>query len=253
MAQCCYIGRGKVYIQKHGTGCPTTLVPWTTPVIEVGNTESLNFEVSENVIEKKDYTSTAGGVDCSYSEIESVDLTMDTSCFKAQNLALALFGAQSVVAASVVTGEIYTVNSTSDFIAFAKKYDPAVAPVITDNPNTVTYVAGTDYTLTPNGIKIIPGGAIVAAQDIIVNYTSLEYINIEAVVQSSDYYKVIFDGVNAVDNQPLYLEVYKVKFNPSSLSFIADEFATVNLEGKVLKWECKTPSNTISAYAKIRI
>lgn len=253
MATCCYVGRGKVYLQKHGTGCPTSLVPWTTPKVEVGNTESLTFEISENVIEKKDYTSAAGGVECSFSEVESVTLNMDTSCFKAGNLALALFGSTASVAGGAVTDELHFVQSTDDLVVFDKKYDKDAAVVVTSNPAGTTYVLGTDYILTPNGIKLLSTGTITAGSDLLIDYTSLPYIDIQAVTSPSDFYKVIFDGVNANDGSPLYLEIYKVKFTPSSLDFISDEFATVELEANVTKWDCVNATTTVSAYAKVRI
>lgn len=249
---CCYVGRGTVYLQKHDTGCPTTLVPWTTPLIEVGNTENLALEVNQNELEVKNYMNAAGGLDCTFTEIESVDLTIDTKCFKASNLSLALFGYEGTSTAGAVVNELHQANSTTDFIPFNKKYDPTAAVVVTGTGGTPTYVAGTDYVLTPNGIKLIAGGAITAGTDLEIDYTALASTVIQGIIKPTDYYTVVFDGVNAVDNQPLYMKIYKVRFNPTSLTFIGDDIQTVSLDGKVLAWECITSSNTISNYMIVR-
>ena len=251
--QCCYIGRGQVYLQKHEDSCPTEAAPWDTALLPIGNSSSLELTINENIIEQKSYTSVVGGTECSFSEIESIDLNVTNSCFKIRNLVLALFGNSQDVVSAAVTEEVHRVNAECELIPFKNQYDKTVAPVITDGGMT-TYVAGVDYILKNNGIEILEGTTMTLGEDIEVNYTIAAHSQIEIATIGQDFYRLVFDGVNAADNKPMYFELYKLKFNPvTGLTLISDEFADLPLSAKVLKWPCVAETNSTSQYGIFRL
>ncbi len=243
MAQksCCYVGRGKVLIQKHEASCPTTAAPWGTALTEVGNTESMAVTVDENTVDVKDFTTSSGGIECSFTDIEGIELAMEIRCISPRNLAIAFGGSESDVSSSAIVDETHRVNDDCEVIIFKELYDTSIAPVVTDVGGATTYVAGTDYDLTPNGLQVNAAGSIATAADIEIDYTSKAHVDIEGLVSSQDFYRVVLDGVNAHDGLPMRMELHKVRFKPAGgFDFIGEDFSTLSLTGEVLKWDCIT-------------
>ncbi len=77
---------------------------------------------------------------------------------------------------------------------------------------------------------------------------------IQALVNSGDEYHFLFDGLNeAQSGKKVVLDIFKVKFTPaSSLSFIGDDFGSLELKGIALADVTKTGQGT-SSYFKVEM
>jgi hypothetical protein len=227
---CCSLFRGKVYLQKEGTG---------NPLLEVGNVTS--FEVTHDLTEitQENYQS-LGGDNCQLEYVSSVNLNATLGCLKVRNLALALQGQGSYenIAADSVTGEQHTVNAEGELIDFNRVPDRTGTIVVTDEATGLTtYVAGTDYQVVGSGIVILEGTTIPLGSDILVDYDYGANSLITALTSGQGTYKVVFDGVNFGEDgqRPVVFKAFRVRFSPTeTLSLIGDEFATLEVTGEIL-------------------
>lgn len=96
-----YIGSGKVYLRDRSLATQVGL-------IEVGNCSQLNFAVTEDVKELKDFTQPGGGTQNEVRRISAVECQITMHDISAANLARALYGAASSVASAGVTDEAHT-------------------------------------------------------------------------------------------------------------------------------------------------
>jgi hypothetical protein len=97
-----YIGVGKIYMRdRNGSG---GLVP-------IGNVSALNFAVAEEQKELMDYTNAGGGTRNEVRRITGVEAKITLHDLSPDNLALALYGDSSIVAAGSVTGESVSVSA----------------------------------------------------------------------------------------------------------------------------------------------
>lgn len=123
MADYSYIGSGKVYLRDRSASPQVGL-------LEVGNCSALNFAVTEDVKELKDFTQPGGGTYNEVRRISAVEASMTMHDLSAANLARALYGAASAIASSAVTNEAVTVYPSA-FSAFAN------LPLTTPTPTVV--------------------------------------------------------------------------------------------------------------------
>jgi hypothetical protein len=96
MADYSYIGSGKVYMRVAGA---------SAGLVEVGNCSNLNFSISEEAKELKDYTQGGGGLYNSVRRISGVEVAMTLHDLNDDNLAVATFGTSSAIAAGSVSNE----------------------------------------------------------------------------------------------------------------------------------------------------
>jgi hypothetical protein len=227
---CCFIGRGKIYVKPYlATGTETNSFEF------IGNASSFEFVPNVNELTVKNYTTTAGGTECSFEEIESVDVNMTVTCANVANLARAFLGTQATVATSAITNEAHFVEGVGAFIPL--KNMPAAAPaiVVTDVAGTTTYLAGTDYILDGSVLCIPTGSTITAASTIHVDYTKKAQDVVEILTKTSGELEVLFDGINAASGASYRVNLFKVKFGPADgFSFIGDDIVTFTLSGTAL-------------------
>lgn len=224
---CCGLYRGSLYLQEKGVE--------NAPLLPVGNAEfTITTELTE--IEQPNYQS-LGGTNCSVSYMEAMNLEMVLHCINTSNLAKAFLGTASKLTPEAVTDEEHVVNAEHELIPFKHVPDKAVAIVVTSEDGLTTYVDGTDYKKTNAGI-IILGGSIPLQSTIKVNYTYGANFRLDAATTSQKEYYAVFDGVNVGEGKetPVVMKFHKVKFAPTdSFAVITTEFASLNLNGKVLK------------------
>lgn len=243
---CCSLFRGKVYLQREGSG---------NPLLEVGNVTS--FEVSHDLteVEQENYQ-TLGGRACYLQYINSVNLSATLGCLKARNIALALQGQGEYenIAAGSVVDELHTVTAECELIDFNRVPDKSVTIVVTDDTGTTTYVEGTDYIVRGSGIEIAEGTTIPLASDILVSYDYGANSLITALTSGQGTYKLVFDGVNQGEDgqRPVVFKAFRVRFSPTeTLSLIGDEFATLEVTGEVLIDSSRTSDAAQSQYYEV--
>jgi hypothetical protein len=219
-----YIGIGQVYLSTSGG-----------PLLSVGNASSMSFSFDEEKKNQKDYTSPGGGNANSVSRIDNFTGSLTMHDYTAANLALALRGAVTEIAAAAVSDEAHASHGIGgELIPFDFHYDPLIAPVVTLT-NATACTADTDYELTPNGILTIEGGNI-DDQGIMVGYTKAVSEQMEALVESGQEFRLEFDGQNeAQDGKATRVELHRVKFSPAQgLQFLGGEYGEIPIEFEVL-------------------
>lgn len=235
-----YIGTGKVYLG---------VVGGTTGLLEVGNCTALSFAVNEETKEIKDYTKPGGGTYNEVRRISSVEVSMTLADLSPENLARALFGTTAAVTAGAVTDEAHVAHLGA-FVPLDNIPDSTVAYIVTDEAGATTYTAGTDYEERPGGLFILTGGTITDGQTIHVDYTKAAADVVQALTHSAQEYELFFAGLNeARSGKQATIRVYRATLGAArNLGLIGDEFASLEVSGKVLA-DTSKPAGT-SQYFK---
>lgn len=237
-----YIGSGKIYLREFGAAAP---------LVEIGNCSKLDFAVSEDVKELKDYTQPGGGTMNEVRRISAVEVSLTAHDLSPENLARALYGASAALTAGTVSDESHTAY-LGGLIRLAK---PASAVALVTNAGaTVTYVAGTDYELRAGGLFIPATSGIADASIILVDYTALAADLVQALVSSGKEYELAFSGLNeARSGKAADVDAHRVRLGAlANLSLIGDEFAGMEIKGKLLKDTSKTGVG-VSQYFTVRM
>lgn len=250
MADYSYLGSGKIYAKIAGAAAP---------LIELGNCSALNFAVNENTIELKDFTKPGGGTYNEVRRIDSVEMSITAHDLNADNLKKALFGSSSTVAAGSVASEAITIYKPG-LIKVAKPIDVSETVTITrnyldenDDPQTDTYTGGVDFEVRPSGIFVPADSDMLNGWAVTIAYTSLGYDSVQALTQSAQEYQMLFEGLNeARSGKPVTVEAFRVKLGAAqNLSLIGEEFAALEMSGKILQDATKTGG--LSQYFEVKI
>lgn len=239
MADESYIGVGKITLNG----------------IEVGNCSALELSITEDKKDQKDYQTPGGGLANSVTRISSVGISMTVLEFKAENLALALFGSTSAVAAGAIANETQAAPAVLDadtLILLDNVVDTTVAPAVTDGAAT-TYVEGDDYIVSAAGITVLAAGSIPAGGTLDVSYTRKAVDVIQSLVNSAAEYKLVFDGLNeAQSGAPVVVIIHRAKFGPTQgLPLIGDDFSSMEFTGDALK-DASITGAGLSKYVEVR-
>lgn len=303
-----YIGVGKVHMRVAGSAAALAFV---------GNVSSLGFSVEEDTKDLKDYTKGGGG---SYNEVRrvsSVTCKLTMHDISPDNLARAVFGDASNVAAGSVTNEAidavyagglavtdymidtdsavtvkhsqYAASARANSTAYAlgDYYLPAVAngyvykcstagtsagspPSFSTTmgatfaDGTATFrVVGITAALTEDTHFVASGGGITPdatspniydGEPVVVSYTKKASDAVEALLNSAQEYELFFDGVNdARSGKSTTVHAFRVKLGAAKdLALIGEDYAALELEGKVLKDTTKN-GTSVSQYFKAQI
>lgn len=247
LEKCCLIGRGKIYMRPVAD-------PQVNGLLPVGNVEAINISVDENEISVQDFTTAGSSKDCSYKSIQSVKMACTMRCYTKDNLIKATYGNSNPVSTATITGEVHTVLALGSFIPFNKLPNPAVAVLVKDVTDATTYVEGTDYIIGNGGIFVTTGGDISASDVLHISYGAAASDEVQFLTNGGLEYEVVLDGVNAANNLPFFVQWYRVKFSTAKqLDFISSEFASIELDGEVLKSQTILGDSSISSYGIMRI
>ncbi|MCC5809859.1 MAG: hypothetical protein JJU06_05750 [Ectothiorhodospiraceae bacterium] len=224
---------------------------------DVGQTSEATITIEENTIELPDSRNPGGGIADSVSRITSVQMELALRDLRPENLALALRGLVRNITAGTVTGEEHSVTAADRLIPL-ENIEPEDVEV-TDGDST-TYEEGTDYRVDASGIYLLEGGAFDAATEedpmpIEVDYEHGAQRVVEALVEAGLEFEVHFSGVNeARGGAPMVLDVYRFRPSPTeSFGLIsADDFATLQLTGRVLADPSKGVPGQRSSYMRTR-
>lgn len=241
MADFSYLGSGRIYLREIGA---------SAGLIEVGNCSALSFAITEDVKELKDYTQPGGGTANEVRRIQSVEASFTMHDLSGPNLARALYGALTTIATAAVVDESHVVQAQGDFIptTFMPSSIGAVKVL------AATMVENVDYEKRPSGIRIIPGGGIDPADAVLISYTKSDHDVVNALVTSGKEYEMFFDGLNeARSGKRTSVNAFRVKIGAAqSLSLIGDDYAGLEVTGKLLKDTTKVGAG-ISQYFKAAI
>lgn len=235
------LNAGQVYMREAGA---------EAALIAVGNVSVLALEITEDEKTLQDFTRPGGGQWAAVSRVTGVNASMTLHDLDPVNLARAVYGGTSAVTGSTVTNEAHTAYQ-GGLIRLAHPNPTAVT--VTSSPVGTTYVANTDYEVRPEGIMILEGG-IADATDILINYTYGAYDVVQALTEGSKTFEFSFGGLNeANSNSPVILDIFRLQVSAAAnLSLIGDDFAALEVTGKVLLDSTKTGTG-VSRYFKVQM
>jgi hypothetical protein len=243
MSDYSYLGSGKVYLREIGG---------STGLLAVGNCSALNFNVTEETKELKDYTQAGGGTYNEVKRISAVECSMTLHELSPENLARALYGSSTAVVSATVTDEAHAdvvigALVPTDFLASA---------ITTVKRGATTLTAGSDYDVVGAGIIPKSGGpnTVVTGDDLLITYTKANADVVQALTSSGKEYELMFDGMNEARSGKLTrVNAYRVKVGAlASLGLIGDEYAAMEMTGKLLK-DTSITTNGLSQYFKAEI
>lgn len=205
--------------------------------VPLGLVTSANLTIETTEIEALDSSGGLNELFASVTTQRTATMTFTLSELSFAKIAQHLFGSYSVIAEESVVSEPHTVIALNSYIFFKKIIKDQAAVVVTDDTDTITYVAGVDYDVETTGIKILEGGSISVDDVIHVSYTAEEHEKIEGFTKTSNKKNVIFQGISISDDKFWEFEGFKLSFKPmSALPFIAvDEFGTYELTATLEK------------------
>jgi hypothetical protein len=230
-----FLGAGDVYMNPIVDGVPQG---W------VGPYEATKFEIKPNVELREQISkgkNTYGQVIESVALQQPADLTVDFAEVNKETMRTALLGTAKT--ASQAAGNVSNEALTAKLGVWVPTSKFAISNVVVTNAaGTTTYVEGEDYIVNEDlgWVKALEGGDITADQPLQVDfsYAAKTADDIEGATQADVRVKFKFDGKNQVDGLPVQVDVYEaVIAADSAFDFLADEFNTVSLPGRM-----KTPT-----------
>lgn len=235
-----YLGVGKIHGRIAGT---------TDPMLYLGMANKLEYSVKANKQKIQDSSKPGGGVYASVSRIESVTASMNFMDLNTGNIARALFGTASAVAAGVMPEK--TVIAHKGALIPLDHIDSTLV-VLTNSAGTTTYDEDVDYEVQPGGVYIIPAGAITDAQSIKLSCSHGAFDKIEGITTSAPVLELRFVGENeASGGRPFIFDAYKMQLDPAkALALLSDKFAELPVEAELLADPTKTGAG-LSKYLKI--
>lgn len=235
------IFKGTPYMAPYGTAALASL----------GNTAKISHNAEVEEKELPDYENPGGGIADSVTRLKSAKVTLELKKVSAKNLALAFGGDLTAITAGAVTAEEHEATLGA-LIPLNKPQDMSAILTVKDSTDTDTYVEGEDYTRVRAGVILLESGDIADEELIKIAYTALAGNTIEGLINLTDEYHLLVDGINERDNKPVLADYYRVKFGPAkNVEWIGDDFVSLTLEGTVLKDETKTGTG-VSQYFSVR-
>lgn len=180
---------------------------------DTGNTDQLDYTVSETVVDLPDARDPAGGIDASMRRVNSASGSIKLRHISEEALVLALWGKSTAVAATALTGEAHKLR-LNRFVPSNHLMDMTKSIVV--KKGATTLVAPGDYTVEENGGGIIfveapSTSSLVEGDAITYDYTPLLQYDIDALVQSSPLASIMATGENAVNGKTCSDKLWKVR------------------------------------------
>lgn len=214
-------GRGAIKIADFSSGATFGARTFR----DIGNADLFTFSFSEEKKEQLDYQDPAGGTAASVTKISSVNGNIQMLDFKAENLALALWGTTAAANATAIVAEALGDIIPGRFIPTARIINTAVAPVVKKG---ATVILAADYVVSAGGITIaaaITTGTVISGDDITIDYTPLAGTTIQGLMTSAPNVSILFEGINIVTSKPSIRRIHKAKLGVASgVDFIGEDF-----------------------------
>lgn len=233
-----FIGAGDLYISRQIAGVYEDFR---------GPFECTKFEIKPNVNVLEQTSkgrSTYGQVIETVAIPQPSDLTVALAEVNRESLALALLGTTAALSQSSGTINNEAITARHDrWVPLSKAAFAQAGFVVTNSAGTTTYVEGVDYLVNRQlgWIKALPSpGAITDGQALLVDgaYNAITGTEIKGSTEAQVRAKFKLDGKNFADDLPVIVTVHEaVIAADSAFDFLADDFNTVSLPGRM-----KTPS-----------
>lgn len=217
------LNAGQVYARAYGSA---------TPMQSIGGVAELVLNVEEDTKKQQDLSRAGGGTRAQVKRIKSVNMKAKLQDLNAVNLARAVFGLHSEIAAATVVGEAVKAYE-GGLIRLAH-----IAPtsVVVKKATVVVTMAG-NYEVRPEGLYIIEGAPGIAdGDDLTVDYAYGGYDLIEAITTAAPILEMSYAGLNeAMEGASSTVDIFRVQTGATkALGLIDTDFATLDIEGEVL-------------------
>ena len=228
-----FLGKGQVYLDRNKQG----------KYLPVGN--AIKFAIDESDAEIKErisrQTDTYGQALDRVAIPKPAKISIEMDDFNANNLAAALRGN---VEEGAGTGNVTDEEVTASIGNYVKLAHSGLSSVVVkDSGETTTYVEGTDYEVNTNVglLKALESGDITDGETLKVSY---DYDEAGMKILGSQNAEIkgalILDGINQVNGKPCRVYVHEARLKTTKeVDFLADDFATLALEGTLLTPEGK--------------
>lgn len=221
-----YLGSGKLFVREYGAAAP---------FVEVGNVSALTFSPQTNTITLADHTQPGGGERNRVDRLTGVEVAYTFHDFAPQNFARALRGNVKTDVAGNVADEP-AVAYRGGFIPLAR-----IANAITSvKAGNADLQAGEDYIFQDGGLFIPVDSkapeVVDGAPNITVTYTSPATATVQALVNASKQYEMLFHGLNeAQSGKPVRVRAHKVSGGVmAQLSLIGEEYGAGEVSGALM-------------------
>jgi len=154
---------------------------------------------------------------------------------KADNLALALYGSKVPVTAGTVTAE--TLPTAADGGLIELDHSIVSDLVITDSASTAeTLIEGEHYAIENAAgglVKLLDTTGLTAPFNAAYSYAAADRTSLFTTTPPERFLKMV--GVNTLNNAPVVVDLYRVRFDPASeLALHNEEFGSFELSGSLL-------------------
>jgi hypothetical protein len=239
--------QGKVYLGARLSGGKPGALRW------VGDAPKCDVALATDSESRKESYSGNRLTSAYLQKGTDVTISLTLNWANADNLVLGLYGTALEVTAGSVTDEALPSGLVAgDFVTL--DHGGVSALVITDSAGTpATLVADTDYRLdSANGgtVEILNVGTYVQPFKAAYSHTASADVTMFTSAPPERY--LMLDGVNTVDNSPVRLRLYRVRFNPlSTLPLINESFGQIELTGAVMYDSEAAADDTLGGFGKI--
>lgn len=234
-----FIGAGDLYVSRYDPATASFL-PFVGPI------ETTKFEIVPKTELKEQVSkgrNTYGQVIESVALAQPFEFTADFAEVTGATLVNAFLGTETPIAQAAGVMTEKTVTAREDgWVEIGALNISAVGLLVQDSTKTTTYVLGTDYEINRRlgTIKALSSGSIADAAVLKINgnLLALDGTQIAGGTEAQIRAKFKFDGKNMVDGKAVIVDVHEVVIAAdSAFDFLADDFNTVSLPGKL-----KTPA-----------
>ncbi len=204
----------------------------------VGNVSALSITIETTEFEHTESCSGSRGIDLTIVQEINVSLAVTMESIVRANLALALFGSSSEIAAGSVVDEIIAVESLDLWYPLANIQASSI--VVTGPAGTPVFVEGTDFLCNNAAGSIFPlsTGSIPAMANLEVDYSFAVQDDVQAITSSTGAQRnARFEGLNTAEdpNTPVVVEFFKAQVQPlAELALINEEISQMEVEFNVL-------------------
>lgn len=209
-----------------------------TALQSIGGLEEMTIDIDEDIKKQSDFSRAGGGNRSQVSRIKSVNMKAKLQDLNMVNLARAVFGTSSSVAANTVVGEA-VVAYEGGLIRLAHLNPSSV----TLKKAGVTVAAAGNYEVRPEGLFIFDAAPGIADLDALtVDYSHSGYDLIQALTSTAPILEMSYAGVNeAMEGVSKVVDLFRVQLGATkSLGFIDKDFGTLDVAGEVLMDPTKT-------------
>lgn len=217
----------------------------------LGNAKEATVEIS---VDKEDLNESFSGNRALYGSLitkKSGTLNLNLTEWTPESLALGLFAKQVKIASKTVTKEEFPSGlAVGDIIKLDGLF---VSEVEIKDGASKALVEGQDYEVvssTSGEIKILKA---IASQPLSAAYKTSDINSLAFLseVQAPERF-VIFEGVDTINGKKVYMELYRVQFDPvDSLGLINESFGELAIKGSLLVDSERLNDSLLGGYARI--